>query len=237
MHSTLKKYTSAFMLIAGLGTASLSAQSIINGDFENTNISALPVSQQTHMDTGGRGYVLVYGDGSNGTIDGWSTSVGSFFVFLNTTGLNTWTNSRLSVYEGDFVVGLQSTGSLVSIRQTLTDLSVGENYTVSLYAAGRGASSLDGTLSITLNDGVNTSTLFTGHAASTTEWGNITTSFLASTTSATLSIAFITDSGDQTVFVDKITLGLTAIPEPSTTAVLLGAASLMVVATRKRKRA
>ena len=153
-----------------------------------------------------------FDSGTAYSIPNWTLSGGAFL------------NGKTGNPKPDIWLGLGGT-----ISQTISGLTIGETYTISgdYYTSSSDYTTLMLKLSV---DG-DTLTEYSGTAKT---WKSFTYDYIATTTSITLSFTQI--AGDACV-IDNITMYATAVPEPSTTAlIVLGLGTVGFACRRKVKK-
>ncbi|MFA6959699.1 MAG: carbohydrate binding domain-containing protein [Opitutaceae bacterium] len=218
MKTSFVRNAAALAFVAILGVISVNAQSIVNTSFDDS----LP----TFTSSG-----FVTGNPVN-----WGSVTTVPYRIQSWDGVNASATFKVAAEDGAAFVGIQNntTNTAASgIFQTVTDLTIGETYTVTFYVRARNVASEGGTFLANLSGGT-AATIATGTASSTT-WTSVSGQFVAASTSASFGITYRSNSGDQMLFVDNISI-TTAIPEPSTYALLtaVSAIALCMVARRRR---
>ncbi|RRJ95449.1 DUF642 domain-containing protein [Opitutaceae bacterium TAV4] len=226
--SLIKTTLATVALMGAIGIAS--AQNLLtNGSFE-TNPPSFPAN----------GFV----NSASIVPDGWTgiTAGGLAAPYIIKSGSSTFSTIA---QDGNVFIGLQNNTANAPakygtwIYQNLSGLTVGENYTVSFYLRARNASSQTGTLQVQLgtggladNQSILSVTAKTG--ATVNSWELVTCSFTATATNPRLNFVFLSNTGDQMVFIDNVSLVKTStIPESSTYVLLAGMCMFSAVLSQR----
>ncbi|AHF91351.1 carbohydrate-binding protein CenC [Opitutaceae bacterium TAV5] len=133
---------------------------------------------------------------------GWGWENGNFY-WSASGGLD-----GLTAQDGNAFVGLQRTGtSDVSavLKQQITALSAGTSYVVSMWVRAR-VGSTSGTWTVSVIDGADVLATRSDHARPG-QWEQVSVSFTATRSEATLRLGFKNESGkDQMVFFDNVSI-------------------------------
>lgn len=206
----------ATALTIGFGWLGLEAQSVTNGGFDEN----LPSFSSTWFVQ------------QNPT--GWSSVIAVPYWIQSWDGTTSSAVFKVVAEEGAAFVGIQNHGTnntqASGIFQAVTGLTVGETYTVSFSVRARNVASEGGTFTANISGG--TAVILGSGSATSTGWTSFTGTFVAASTSANLGITFRSSSGDQMLFLDSVSISV--IPEPSTSAMLIGSIMLGVCAMARR---
>ena len=210
-HKNMKKYI-GIVLVLGLFVATPlqadAAFGVSNGGFEVTP----PVVSDG-------GFMTLTGS----QLPGWTIASGGSIDLLR--GYQGW------VYEGQQAIDLAG-NSPGTISQTLTDLTIGQEYTVS-FAYGRNIDNLstDKTGIVTLGAGPDQTFEYAGIGAG---WSLGSYVFTATGTSIQLSFAASPNAGSYGALLDAVSI--TATPEPATIVVWSGLAAIGGIVAYRRKK-
>lgn len=211
----------ALPALSALGTQAQAQNLISNGGFE------------TPVTVGGSSTTLA---GGSITITGWQV-VGPNILLLNTG--YTEANVSFAAHSGLNSVDLTgaiNVGPTAGITQTV-DTSIGQAYLLSFWlgnADGSGNSNylLPSALNVSINGGATQTFSNSDTTTFTVNWKQFSTGFVATSTSTTLSFLNATGATDAEAGLDDVVL--VAVPEPTTTALVL--AGLVGVWVRVRVR-
>lgn len=212
MRKSLPRTVFVAAFVTFLSVVGSSAQSIVNSSFDD-NLPTFSAGFKSQTPTGW---------GAITSTPYWIESGGSTF--------------KVAAQDGFAFVGLQNnaTGNTTATglyQNNITGLTIGETYTVSFYIRARNIGSEEGNFSANISGGTNITLVSNIHGNSTT-WTLITADFTAASASINLGFTFraISASGttnDQMIFIDNVSIA-TAIPEPSTYAMLAALAILVL---------
>jgi hypothetical protein len=138
--------------------------------------------------------------------------------------------SGATYYDGDF--NSYPVAATIGSNSTYA-FTAATTYNLSFYQASRGGSGGALDYSVVLSNG---QTLFNRTSTTGEGWTQYSTSFTVGT-SGNYYISFTTSAlGDNTAFVDSISVSTSAVPEPSAYAVLVGLAALGATVILRRRR-
>lgn len=233
---TIVKYIIA-MAIAVAASQHGMAQTLVNGSFESGDYATWDAGTYFKKNSATNPTTF--------TLDGWTRV--SFFaggIWGIKTGNATFGNS----IDGDRFIGLNVVdANPTNLYQQITNLVVGQAYSITGWVRARNAASAAGTWAIALSDttlvtAANINAVITNPTERALAYGNPTAGvwtsfsgqFVATSESVYLNIIYGGVSADRTALFDGI--AITAIPEPQTYAMLFGVLALGSVLFTKRLR-
>ena len=141
-------------------------------------------------------------------------------------------------FDGSFFLDLQGDGSFGApyggVTQTISTL-VGQQYHLAFYLGTQedaGSPATHGPVSVSATAGSTTLPFTFNPGGTGTQWGEFGFDFTASSTSTPITIIGTSTAGGSYIGLDLVSVGV--VPEPSTTALLIGSGLLVSLIRRKR---
>jgi choice-of-anchor C domain-containing protein len=180
-----------------LGAPSAYAVSITNGDFESSS----PTSASFAAD----GYSQE--ETTSSALGAWEVSSGNVDI-VGTTGTFHWQQPNNA---GNFSIDLAGNQS-GTIRQNITGMTVGQQYTVSFMMAANPGSGNPAKLEVGMDDGQLKSLTFTPQNATNMGWVDATFVFVATATDQFLHFSDLGTTGCCGAALDNVSIAATPIP-------------------------
>jgi len=225
--------------VSGCGAAYAGVNLVQNGDFESTTAGGGQLGYNTDAtDWTTTGYNFLFPSGSADT-----TGVIGQYGVLELWGPNNGSANGLpaSSPNGGNYVGLDGAYDVGALSQTITGLTPGQVYAVSFEWAGAQQSGYSGAnteqITVSLGSQTQSTAVYDNPSHGFSGWMSETFDFTASSSSEALSFLAVGTPAGVPPFSLLDSVSLTAVPEPSTWAMMcLGFAGLGFAAYRRRAK-